>query len=150
MSAAADEIVLHDFYRIVAQRRDDVYLTQPVGGGRSEDFTFGRVLDEARRMAAHLGSLGLPEGSRIAIVSKNCAHFILADLAIWMAGHVSVALFPTYQAATVRYVLEHSGSRLLFVGKLGAWEGIARGVPPGLAGVALPLAPPIQWPRWDE
>jgi long-chain acyl-CoA synthetase len=150
MRIGEDENVLHDFYRIAAERRDDVYLTQPVGGGRSEDFTFGRVLDEARRMAAHLGSLGLPPGSRIAIVSKNCAHFFLADLAIWMAGHVSVALFPTYQAATVRFVLEHSDARFLFVGKLDAWEEIAGGVPPGLPCVALPLAPPTALPRWDE
>ena len=128
MSVREDEHVLHAFYRVAAARRDDVYLTQPLGGGRVEDFTFGRMLDESKRMAAYLGSLGLPPGSRIAIVSKNCAHFFLTDLAIWMAGHVSVALFPTYQAATVRFVLEHSDSRLLFVGKLDAWDEIARGV----------------------
>jgi long-subunit acyl-CoA synthetase (AMP-forming) len=142
--------LLDAFYRTVAARRDELYLTQPLGGGRVEDFTFGRSLDEARRMAAYLGSLGLPPGSRIAIVTKNCAHFILCDLAIWMAGHVSVALFPTYPAATVRYVLEHSESRLLFVGKLDAWPEIARGVPTSLPCVALPLAPPGDLPRWDD
>ncbi len=149
MSVREDEHVLHAFYRVAAARRDDVYLTQPLGGGRVEDFTFGRVLDESKRMAAYLASLGLPPGSRIAIASKNCAHFFLTDLAIWMAGHVSVALFPTYQAATVRFVLEHSDSRLLFVGKLDAWDEIARGVPRGLPCVALPLAPPTALPKWE-
>jgi long-chain acyl-CoA synthetase len=142
--------LLQQFYEIAAARRDEVYLTQPIGGGRVEDFTFGRTLDEAKRMAAHLRSLGLPPGSRIAIVTRNCAHFILCDLAIWMAGHVSVALFPTYPAATLRYVLEHSDSRMLFVGKLDTWPEIARGVPAGLPCVALPLAPPCDLPRWDD
>jgi long-chain acyl-CoA synthetase len=150
MTVEAHQDLLRGFYRIAAARRDEIYLTQPLGGGRVEDFSFGRTLDEARRMAAYLQSLGLPPGSRVAIVTKNCAHFILCDLAIWMAGHVSVALFPTYPAATVRYVLEQSDSRLLFVGKLDAWPEIARGVPAGLPCVALPLAPPTDLPKWDD
>jgi long-chain acyl-CoA synthetase len=144
------ELVLHAFYRVARERRGDVYLSQPLGGGRVEHFTFERTLDESKRMAAHLRSLGLPPGSRIAIVSKNCAHFFLCDLAIWMAGHVPVALFPTYSSATVRHVLQHSDSRLLFVGKLDAWDEIARGVPEGLPCVALPLAPPTELPRWED
>ena len=42
-------------------------------------------------MAAHLKSLSFEPGSRIAILSKNCAHWLMADFAIWMAGHVSVS-----------------------------------------------------------
>jgi long-chain acyl-CoA synthetase len=150
MAAEADENLLHQFYRIARARPDQIYLTQPLGGGRVDEFSFRRTLDESRRMAAHLRSLGLPPGSRIAIVSKNCAHFFLADLAIWMAGHVSVALFPTYKAGTVRSILEHSDSRLLFVGKLDDWGEIARGVPGGLPRVAFPLGPPGVQPRWDD
>ena len=78
------------------------------------DYSFSEVLDQTKRMARHL--IGLSAAERIAIISKNCAHFIMADLAIWMAGHVSVALYPTLQAETVSYILEHS--ELLFVGKL--------------------------------
>jgi long-chain acyl-CoA synthetase len=70
-----------------------VYMTQPIGGGAVRTYTWKQTLDEARRMAAHLRSLPLSSGSNIAILSKNCAHFIIADLAIWMAGHVSVALY---------------------------------------------------------
>ena len=45
-------------------------------------------------MAAHLQCLGLRPGSRIALFSKNTAHWLMADLAIWMAGYVSVPLYP--------------------------------------------------------
>jgi len=150
MAIDEDGVVLHHFYRVARERPDAVYLTQPLGGGRTDDISFARALDEAKRIAAYLRSLHLPPQSRIAIVSKNCAHFFLSDLAIWMAGHVSVALFPTLRAETVRYILEHSGSRLLFVGKLDAWDEIARGVPEGLPCVAYPLAPPNDFPKWND
>ncbi|MDP1647530.1 MAG: AMP-binding protein [Rubrivivax sp.] len=131
------------------QTPDRVYLTQPVGGGQVVDVTWAQVLDQARRMAAHLQGRGFEPGSRIAILSKNCAHFIIAELAIWMAGHTTVAIFPTETADTVRYVLEHSGASLLFVGKLDLWPQQAPGVPAGLPCIALPLAPRTDFETWD-
>jgi len=120
---------------------DRVYLTQPTGGGVVVDYTWGQVVGEARRMAAHLQSLGLPRGARVAILSKNCAHFIMAELAIWLGGYTTVAIFPTETAETIKYVLEHSESSALFVGKLDTWPAQQPGVPKGLPCIALPLAP---------
>ncbi len=144
------DVVLHRFYDVVRRRPDAVFLTQPLGGGRVDDVSVARVLDEARRVAAYLRALKLPPRSHVAIVSKNCAHFFVTDLAIWMAGHVSVALYPTLDAATVRYILEHSESRLLFVGKLDDWDEIRKGVPEGMPCVALPPAPETSFPRWGS
>jgi long-chain acyl-CoA synthetase len=127
-----------------------VYLTQPMGGGVVREFTWAQALDEARRMAAHLQSMGFPPGSKIAILAKNSAHLILADLAIWMAGHVSVALYPTLNAETIRYILEHSEARLLFVGKLDTWKSQASAVPAELPCIAFPLAPPTDHTKWDD
>lgn len=146
-----DDLVLHRFYAHARSRPGAIFLTQPLGQGRVEDFSFARVLDEARRMAAHLRALGLPPQSRIAIGSKNCAHFFISDLAIWMAGHVSVALYPTQDAATVRHILDHSEARLVFLGKLDGCDDLRRGVPPTLPAVAYPLAPAdLSCPRWDD
>ena len=44
-----------------------------------------------------------------------------------MAGHVSVPLYPTLAAGTVRQILEHSEAKLLFVGKLDGWDEMKRG-----------------------
>ncbi len=109
---------------------DRVYLTQPLGDGDAniQTWTFARALDEARRMASYLETLDLPDRSQIAICSKNCAHWIMADLAIWMAGHVSVPIYATLTAKTTRYIIEHSGSKLLFVGKLDpVWNEMKKG-----------------------
>ncbi|MDZ7592935.1 MAG: AMP-binding protein [Rubrivivax sp.] len=131
------------------QHPDRVYLTQPLGGGRVADTTWAEALDQARRMAAHLQQRGFEPGARIAILSKNCAHFIMAELAIWMAGCTTVAIFPTETAETVRFVLEHSGASLLFVGKLDTWPQQQPGVPAGLPCIALPLAPKTEFETWD-
>lgn len=144
------DLLLQRFYSHVNTRGDSVFLTQPVGGGLVTDYTFAQTFEQAAKMAAHLKGLDLPAQSQIAIISKNCAHFIMAELAIWMAGHVSVALYPTLNASTVSYILEHSESKLLFVGKLDTWDEIEKGVPEGLAQIAFPLAPPNDLPKWDD
>ena len=128
---------------------DTVYLTQPIGGGQVVDYTWAQTLDQARRMAAHLQSRGMEPGARIAILSKNSAHFIITELAIWIAGGTTVAIFPTETADTIRYVLEHSGASLLFVGKLDTWQQQTPGIPAGLPCIALPLSPPTTFETWD-
>ncbi|HRD99047.1 MAG TPA: AMP-binding protein [Rubrivivax sp.] len=128
---------------------DRIYLTQPVGGGQVVDYTWAQVLDQSRRMAAHLQGRGFAPGARIAMLSKNCAHFIMTELAIWMAGYTTVAIFPTETAETVRYVLDHSGASLLFVGKLDTWPQQKPGVPATLPCIALPLAPSTDFETWD-
>ena len=129
---------------------DRPWLTQPMGGGVVRDLTWRVAVDEARRMAAHLRSRALPPGSSIAVLTKNCAHFFLADLAIWMAGHCAVPLYPTANATTIGQILTHSEARLLFVGKLDAWPSQAPGVPAGMPLIAMPLAPKLDAPSWDE
>ncbi len=127
-----------------------VYLTQPVGQGKVIDYTWGEVLSQSRRMAAYLQGLGLAPGSTIGMLSKNCAHFIMAELAIWMAGYTTVAIFPTESASLIGYVLKHSEARLLFVGKLDSWEQQLPGVPDGLPRIAFPLASAGSGAPWDE
>lgn len=142
-------LILDHVFNHEAQHPDRVYLTQPVGGGRVVDYTWAQVLDQSRRMAAHLQTCGFERGARIAILSKNCAHFFMAELAIWLGGYTTVAIFPTESAETVRFVLEHSEASLLFVGKLDSWPQQQPGVPAGLPCIALPLAPPNGFDSWD-
>jgi long-subunit acyl-CoA synthetase (AMP-forming) len=144
------KLMLDYIYDHESARADVVFLTQPVGGARVVDYTWHQTLDQARRMAAHLKSRGFAPGARIAILSKNCAHFIVAELAIWMAGGTTVAIFPTETADNVRYVLEHSEASLLFVGKLDTWTPQAAGVPDGLSCIAFPLAPHTDFETWDD
>ena len=141
--------VLECIYQHEKNLADKIFLTQPVGGGKVLDYTWSQTVDQSRRMAAHLKSLGLPHGAKVALLSKNCAHFFMAEMAIWMAGYTTVAIFPTESADTVKFVLEHSESSLLFVGKLDEWHKQAPGVPDNMPRIALPLAPSTPYDSWD-
>lgn len=140
-SIAPEALALQRMYHWEKTLADRVALTQPLGGGAVRDYTWRQLMDETRRMATHLQSQGFEKGARIALISKNTAHWLMADFAIWMAGYVSVPLYPTLAPGTIRQILQHSGARMLFVGKLDGWAGMKPGIPDGLPCVSLPLAP---------
>lgn len=145
-----NKLPLDMVYHWETAKAEDVYMTQPIGGGQVVDYTWRRAAGEARRMASYLKSLNLPEKSRIGIISKNCAHWIMSDWAIWMAGHVSVPLYPTLNADTVSYILDHSGCEALFVGKLDGWDSMKSGVPNSMHCISYPLSPDNDFKTWDD
>lgn len=145
-----NKLPLEMIYHWETARAESVYMVQPMGNGRVVEYTWRRAVGEARRMAAYLKSLNLPSNSRIGIISKNCAHWIMSDWAIWMAGHVSVPLYPTLNANTVGYILEHSGCEVLFVGKLDDWDSMKSGVPETLPCIAYPMSPPNDFQTWND
>ncbi|TKJ73576.1 AMP-binding protein [Pseudomonas sp. CFBP13508] len=140
--SAAFRLPLDVFYEREARHPRQRFLVQPIGGGQVETLTWADVGHQARCAAHWLRARELRPGSHIALISKNCAHWIIADLAIWMAGHVSVPLYPNLTAESVAQVLTHSESALAFIGKLDDWAGMAQGVPTGLPTISLPLHPP--------
>jgi long-chain acyl-CoA synthetase len=146
-----EDLALQCFYRWESKRANDVFMTQPLGGGEVREITWAEAGKEARSMATWLTAQDWPAGSKIAILGKNSAHWILADLAIWMAGHVSVPIYPTFNGDALRYILEHSESKACFVGKLDDVAALKNGVPAGVPLIALPLAPKIQGVDfWDK
>lgn len=144
------KLPLEQVYRWEKAKADEIYLTQPMGNGVVQEYTWNRAVGEARRMASYLKSLDLPPKTNIGLLSKNCAHWIMADIAIWMAGHVSVPLYPTLNSDTVSYILEHSEAKLLFVGKLDDWDTMKPGVPDDMPCISFPLSPENYYPTWDN
>jgi long-chain acyl-CoA synthetase len=145
-----DELALQRLYHWERTVPSRVALTQPMGGGVVKEFTWREILDQTRRMAAHLRGLGIEPGARIGILAKNSAHWMIADFAIWMAGCVSVPLYPTLAAGTVRQILDHSETRLLFIGKVDGWDEMKRGVPTGLPLIQLPESAASEGAGWDD
>lgn len=131
---------------------DAVYLTQPYADGRVVDYTWREVAEQARRGAAYLRSLNFPQGSNIGILGKNSAHWIIADLAIWLAGHVSVPLYSTLNAETAQYILKDSEAKLLILGKMDGttdtWNDVKDHLPPDLPIVSLPMSPRQDVTQW--
>ena len=127
----------------------NIFLRQPVNG-KWKTWTFKQAGDEIRKIAAALKAYNFPPQSNVAILSKNCAHWIMSDLAIWLAGHVSVPIYATFSAATIRQILEHSGSKALFVGKLDNFSQQKEGVPPGVKCISFSLYGEKEGDQWDD
>jgi long-subunit acyl-CoA synthetase (AMP-forming) len=137
----AFRLPLQVFFEREARHPRKPFLVQPIGGGEVQTLTWGDVGHQARCAARWLRARELPQGSHIALISKNCAHWIIADLAIWMAGHVSVPLYPNLTADSVAHVLTHPEAALALIGKLDDWPAMAPGIPAGLTTIQLPLGP---------
>jgi long-chain acyl-CoA synthetase len=92
-------------------------------------WTYAQAGHEIRKIAAALMVHDLPPRSRVAILSKNCAQWIMADLAIMMAGHISVPLYPTLSAHSINQILEHCEPKAIFIGKLDDYTAQRDGIP---------------------
>lgn len=125
------------------------YMTQPVKGG-VRTYTWGQTAEAVRRVAAKIQSLAYPKGSKIAILAKNTAEWVMCDLAIMMSGHVSVPIFSTAGKDTINYVLEHAECPLVFVGKLDNYEAVDSIQKEGLLKVGFPYEGVTADISWDE
>jgi long-chain acyl-CoA synthetase len=146
---SADDLPLQRIYRWERERPEAVFLTQPYGGGKMRDWTWGQSVAEIRRIAEWLKTQNWEPGSRVAILSRNCAWWIMADLAIWMAGHVTVPIYPSLKAQSIRQILEHSEAKACFLGATDDREATEAGIPAGVTCVRFPTAAPNDWPTWE-
>ena len=145
-----DDLPLQCVYRWERERAQHIFLTQPFDGGKVRDWTWSQAMNEVRRMAGYLKAQNWEPGTRVAILSRNCAWWILADLAIWMAGYVSVPIYPSLKAQTVRQILEHSEAKACFLGATDENEASFRGIPSTVVSVGFPTAPDGAYTDWDS
>ena len=143
------ETPLSAFYTWEKLNPQHTFLRQPLSDNW-KSWSYQEAGSEARRIASALRSLNLPPKSNIAILSKNCAHWIMADLAIMMAGYVSVPVYPTLSAQGIRQILQHSESKLIFLGKLDEYEKQQTGIDQGIHKVCFPDYGPDDGLKWQD
>ncbi len=148
MRLSPDKTLLEYFYYREKSQPDNIYLRQPFGD-TYRDFSWKEVGQQARKIATYLKSLNLPPKSNIALVSKNCAEWLIADFGILMSGHVSVPFYATLTAGQINQVMVHSGCQVIFVGKLDDVANIEAGIPVGVKRISFPTYNPqpkhVQW-----
>ena len=125
------------FYEWEQKLRDRPLLRQPFGD-KWEIYTWGEVGQMARKLATGLKSLGLRENAHIGLISKNCREWIIADIAIMMAGYVSVPLFPSLKGEELSFLLDYGDVDLIFIGKIETWEDIKNDIPLQLPVIKFP------------
>ena len=79
------------------------------------DLTYADVAALAERQAARLDELGIEVGERVAIVSHNAARMLVSFFGVCGSGRVLVPVNFRLRPDEVRYIVEHSGARVLLV-----------------------------------
>jgi len=128
---------------------DAIFLRQPFNE-EWKTWTYAQAGNEIRRVATGLLKCNLPTGSKVAILSKNCAHWIMADLAIMMCGYVSVPIYATLTAPAIRQIIEHSESKAVFIGKLDHYDPQNRAIPDGVIKVGFSVYDVSAENTWEE
>lgn len=81
-------------------------------------YNCSEIYSQSRKIANHLLSSGLVPGDKVAIIAKNSPQWMISDFALMLAGLISVPIYSTASKETISYVLEHSQSKAIFIGRL--------------------------------
>lgn len=135
-------------------RANELFLVQPMADGSVRSWTWRQAMDEARRIATFLRARGSEPGARVATLARNSAWWMIAELGAWMAGLVTVPLYPSLRAESIRALLQHADVRACFLGAMDDREAMQQGVPMGVLRIAMPNASSDVLRgcdrRWDE
>jgi len=131
-SEAPDEIWLRD-------RAGDVFTEWSWKQAREETYAAAAWLEEH-----------YPRGTAMAILSRNRAHWFLADYAIIASGNVTIPIFTTLPRGTAEYVLEFSETKVLFLGETQNWDQVSEVLPADVQLITLPGVEAEGATTWEE
>ncbi|MBS41622.1 MAG: AMP-dependent synthetase [Nocardioides sp.] len=80
-----------------------------------KEIGYAELGELAKRQAAKLDELGLEVGDRVAVVSHNSARLLAAFFGVAGSGRVLVPVNFRLRPDEVRYIVEHSGARVLYI-----------------------------------
>jgi long-chain acyl-CoA synthetase len=127
---------LEMFYRWEKETPDKVFLRQPKQLQWTE-YTWAEVGDQIRRIASFLKSKNYEPGSRIAIWSSNSKDWPICDLAIMLAGHISVPIYPGQDTSSANYIFNHAEVKLVFTGAFDQAAHVKDALTEGMETVAI-------------
>ena len=96
--------------------------------GAWHDISSNELCKRIGHIALGLYSLGLRKGDRVAILAANSPEWTITDAACQFAGLLDVPIYPTLAESSVRYVLDDSGARVLFIEDRAAFERIRQSI----------------------
>lgn len=83
--------------------------------GAWKDISYRQLGQRAQDFANGLLSFGLKKGDRVALFSRNCPEWAIADWAIVSTGFVAVPIYDTLTAEKAQYILNDSGASAIVV-----------------------------------
>jgi len=141
---------LQNLQNNVSRHPNKTFLHQPVNR-QWQEYSWADVDHQARCIATALKNQGFESGAKIGIISKNCAHWVITDLAIMMAGMISVPIYPTAEQTNISHIIKHADLSAIFIGKLDNPEEVQSAINDDLLSIAFPYptsATTVQFSDW--
>lgn len=104
------------FFEVCKRFKEKPSLHEKIDG-EYKGISYGEFGKQVEYLASALITLGLKKGDKISIYSENCIGWAVSDFAIMCACGITITIFPTLPAAQAKYILYHSESSYVFVGK---------------------------------
>jgi long-chain acyl-CoA synthetase len=132
------------------QAPDDIWLREPHGDELTE-WSWSQVRAQVLAIGAWEESfLGGP-GVNVGLLSRNRAHWFIADLGTIAAGNVTIPMFTTLPRDTAGYVMDFTEMKMLFVGETENWDAVKDVLPAGIILVTLPgVTLEEEHLRWED
>lgn len=113
----------------------------------SSNDAYAEVNAAAAWLEKHYGSAQ----ANMALLSRNRAHWMLADLAIISSGNVTIPMFTTLATPTAEYILDFTEAQVLVLGEAENWAAVKSIVPDSVEIITLPgVEIDIPHTRWDD
>ena len=129
--------LLDMFYHWERKFPDKVWLNQPLGENQWKSLTWKEAGIQARKIALALKELGLSDNAKVAILSKNCDAWVISDIAIQMAGYISVPIFGTMAKDSIDHVMNHAEVECILVGQADNLDVAIASVPEKMPALAF-------------
>lgn len=120
-----------------AETQPDKIWMRDLSGEGAREYAWAPTIAEIDAAAAALEER-FGHGQRMALMSKNRAHWVMADLAVIHSGNITVPLFTTLPASTAEYILDFTDCKVLFLGETENWSSVKDVLPEGCLVVTLP------------
>ena len=83
-------------------------------GATWESVTWAQTDDRVRQLAAGLIALGIESEQRVGLASSTRFEWVIADLAVMLAGAATTTIYPTTSESDVTYIVNDSQSQIVF------------------------------------
>ena len=116
---------LNDVFAIVAARGDET-VAQWKTGGEWKPITAKQMYGRVRAVAQKLQEWGVQRGDRVALVGENRWEWPVVDFAVLAIGAADVPLYQTLTPEQMGYILNNSGSKVLFASTKDQYEKLTK------------------------
>jgi long-chain acyl-CoA synthetase len=107
-------VIPHAFFEQAKKNRGRVALRYKQYGIWSK-VTWGEYGEKVRQVAAAILSLELPKGQTVCVLGYNRPEWLICHMAVMTARMFTCGIYPTSSTEEIKYIVDHSEAKLIFV-----------------------------------